>query len=143
MMNDKTISKPQQDTRRTAINEGYVSEMFCSVQGEGLLVGQRQIFFRTAGCTATCSLCDSPASKERQEHCVIHGTSKQSLPNPIDADAAADAILKLAEVFAPVRAVSLTGGEPLEQADFVAAVAREIKKRRLFVYLETSGLEVD
>jgi len=37
----------------------------------------------------------------------------------------------------------MTGGEPLEQSDFVAAVAKGLKGHGLRVYLETNGLEVD
>ena len=51
---------------------GYVSEIFCSIQGEGPLVGQRQVFFRTGGCSATCRWCDTVYSKVRSPRCVIH-----------------------------------------------------------------------
>jgi organic radical activating enzyme len=129
--------------RFAAADRGFVSEIFCSIQGEGLRVGERQIFFRTAGCSATCYWCDTPASKEQQEKCVIHGASDYNLANPIDADTAFNAIMSLAEVYKPVRMVSFTGGEPLEQADFVAGIAKQLKKNRFGVYLETSGLEVE
>lgn len=144
MINDKTISGQQRTAGpATRTDAGYVSEMFCSIQGEGLFVGQRQIFLRTAGCAATCYWCDTPASKVQQERCMIHGATKQLVPNPIEVGEAVDAILALAGVFAPVRTVSFTGGEPLEQADFVASVAKAVRKHKLSVYLETSGLEVD
>jgi 7-carboxy-7-deazaguanine synthase len=124
-------------------SSGFVSEIFCSVQGEGPFVGQRQIFFRTAGCGATCYWCDTPAAKERQERCVIHGADRRAVPNPLTAGDALQAILSLVDLFDPVRTVSMTGGEPLEQADFVAELAKALKKRKLSIYLETSGLEVD
>ena len=38
---------------RTEQVVGYVTEMFCSVQGEGLYVGERHLFLRTAGCNWT------------------------------------------------------------------------------------------
>lgn len=132
-----------EQTPATRTDTGHVAEIFCSVQGEGLFVGQRQIFFRTAGCGATCYWCDTPAAKEQQERCVIHGATRQSVPNPIQADDAVKTILALAEYYRPVRAVSMTGGEPLEQAEYIARVAKALRGHKFSVYLETSGLEVD
>jgi len=130
-----TLARPQQGA-------GYVSEMFCSVQGEGLHVGERHLFLRTAGCKATCYWCDTPASKKEQGHCVIHGQGKRSLPNPLGVEDAVRELLQLANETKPTT-VSITGGEPLEQPDFVEAVVRQLKKNRLNVYLETNGLEVE
>ena len=121
---------------------GYVTEMFCSVQGEGLYVGERHLFFRAAGCKATCYWCDTPASKKEQEHCVIHGRVKRSLSNPLGVEEAANELFQLARETKPV-AVSITGGEPLEQPDFVTAVAKQLKEKGLRIYLETNGLEVE
>lgn len=121
---------------------GYVSEMFSSIQGEGLYVGERHVFFRTSGCKATCYWCDTVASKEQREFCVIHGTPRKSIPNPLGADEAATELLALCRSARP-RRVSITGGEPLEQADFVVEIAGRLHRENLSVYLETSGLEID
>jgi 7-carboxy-7-deazaguanine synthase len=121
---------------------GYVTEMFCSVQGEGLYVGERHLFFRTAGCKATCYWCDTPASKKKQEHCVIHGRVQRSFANPLGVEEVTRELLQLASETKPV-AVSITGGEPLEQPDFVAAVAKQLKKAGLKIHFETNGLEVE
>jgi organic radical activating enzyme len=121
---------------------GYVSEMFCSVQGEGLYVGERHLFFRMAGCKATCYWCDTPASKKEREHCVIHGRVRRSFANPLGVEEATREVLQLASESRPA-AVSITGGEPLEQPDFVAAVAKQLKKTGLQIHLETNGLEVE
>jgi organic radical activating enzyme len=142
-MSESSTVKQGDRGRSTGADSGFVSEIFCSIQGEGLRVGERQIFFRTAGCSATCYWCDTPAAKEQQEKCVVRGAGDEMLPNPIDVDTAFNAIMSLAEVYKPVKMVSFTGGEPLEQADFVAAIAKRLKKKRLGVYVETSGLEVD
>ncbi len=122
---------------------GYVSEIFVSVQGEGPYVGERQLFFRTAGCTETCYWCDTVSSKEERRNCVIHGEKMRVLPNPLSVADAVREVMRLAASAAPTKTVSITGGEPLEQGDFVAAVAKQLKRNGLRIYLETSGLEIE
>ncbi|HPX77174.1 MAG TPA: 7-carboxy-7-deazaguanine synthase QueE, partial [Methanobacterium sp.] len=39
-----------------------ISEIFSSIQGEGKLVGRRQVFIRFSGCNLTCNYCDTPQS---------------------------------------------------------------------------------
>ena len=43
--------------------EAPIVEIFSSIQGEGLLVGRRQIFVRFAGCNLDCNYCDTEDSK--------------------------------------------------------------------------------
>lgn len=125
---------------------GYVSEIFCSIQGEGPLVGQRQVFFRTGGCSATCRWCDTVYGKVRSPRCVIHGQdgeAARTLPNPVTSADAAREVLEAARRNGGTETVSITGGEPLEQGDFVIDVARRCKEGGLSVYLETNGLHDD
>jgi organic radical activating enzyme len=122
---------------------GYVSEIFCSVQGEGPMVGQRQIFFRTAGCTADCRWCDTSYSKTRPSRCRIYGPGDggvRTLSNPLTVGQAAREVLLVAEEDGSVGTVSITGGEPLEQSEFVTGVAARLKNGGLNVYLETNGI---
>jgi organic radical activating enzyme len=130
-----------------AAPRGHLSEMFCSIQGEGLLVGERQIFVRTAGCAATCSWCDTVYSKVQTPRFVIHssthGEPKPWRPNPVSlADVVSD-IVEMAKANAPVATVSITGGEPLEQPGFVAALAGALRAKAFRIYLETAGLHAD
>lgn len=122
---------------------GFVSEIFCSDQGEGPLLGQRQVFLRTAGCTATCRWCDTVYSKVKSPRCVIRGENVDGtrlLPNPLTGEVAAETALQAASVDGSAAAVSITGGEPLEQVEFVADVAARCRSGGLGVYLETNGL---
>ena len=133
------------DDPAAALLTGYLSEMFCSLQGEGLFVGERQVFVRTAGCVATCSWCDTVYSKVQTPRFVTHtddGRDKRWRPNPVSlGDVVADvAALALDR---GVSHVSITGGEPLEQPEFVAALARELRARGLRIHLETAGLHGD
>ncbi len=104
------------------------------------MVGEPQIFFRTSGCSATCSWCDTVYSKVRSPKFVIHETEKRVLPNPITPEAAIAEIARAHRQFPHAKTVSVTGGEPLEQAAFVHDVARGIRGLGLRVYLETNGI---
>jgi len=126
---------------------GYFSELFCSVQGEGLFVGERHIFVRTAGCAATCSWCDTVYSKVQTPRFVIHsaahGEHKAWRANPVALDDVISHVLDMAKANAPVSTVSITGGEPLEQPEAVHALARALRAKGLRIYLETAGLHAD
>ena len=121
-------------------DRGYLSELFCSVQGEGPYVGERQVFLRTGGCSATCSWCDTVYGKVLSPRFVVHGRERRTLPNPVPLALALDELLGCVRAHAPVDAVSITGGEPLEQPRFVAAIAQRARRGGLRVYLETNGV---
>lgn len=140
----KRLESPTGEAGNVAACTGHLSEMFCSFQGEGLFVGERQIFVRTAGCVATCSWCDTVYSKVRTPRFVIHsnahGEPKPWRPNPVSlAEVVADVVV-FARDHAPVRTVAITGGEPLEQPEFVAGLARALRAAGFRIYLETAGL---
>ncbi len=143
------LSRPGQLERTGdgASPQGHLSEMFCSIQGEGLFVGERQIFVRTAGCAATCSWCDTVYSKVQTPRFVIHsgtqGDAKPWRPNPVSLGDVISDVVEMARVNAPVSTVSITGGEPLEQPAFVAALARSLRAREFRIYLETAGLHAE
>ncbi len=44
-----------------------ISEIFCSIQGEGLYLGQKQIFVRFAGCNLDCDYCDESKAKDGEK----------------------------------------------------------------------------
>jgi 7-carboxy-7-deazaguanine synthase len=140
-----THSKTSREARPAvpaeAVSQGHLSEMFCSIQGEGLFVGERQIFVRTAGCVATCSWCDTVYSKVQTPRFVIHdGEPKPWRPNPVSLDAVVTDVVAMAKAHAPVSTVSITGGEPLEQPAFVGELARALREKGFRIYLETAGL---
>ena len=103
-----------------------VSEIFSSLQGEGLHVGERQIFIRFAGCPWRCRYCDTPDSLSEEGHPVL--TVHDTLRRVQDLQKERDH-----------RSVSLTGGEPLLRSDFLAALIPPLKDLGLFIPLETSA----
>lgn len=120
---------------------GVLAEIFSSFQGEGPLVGKRQVFVRTAGCNLSCSYCDSPRFRRGAEFCEVL-SPRASAPlrradNPVTASWAMEEILGLWA--RGTHSVSITGGEPLCQPDFAAALANGCAAEGLPVYFETNG----
>lgn len=97
--------------------EAPITEIFCSVQGEGPYVGNRQVFLRFAGCNLNCSYCDTDVQISeacRYEEDPGSGIF-QYIRNPLNPDQVAE----LVDPFMNVHSLSLTGGEPLLYADFI------------------------
>ena len=123
-------------------NNAYLSEIYSAIQGEGPLVGIRQIFVRFSACDLRCIWCDTPDSLIRTEFCSIEdsdGTRKfHKVKNPINTNN----LLSYIKLLSPElhHSISLTGGEPLLQYDFLNNFLPLLKKETsLPAYLETGG----
>ena len=101
-----------------------VSELFSSIQGEGIFVGAKQIFIRFRQCNIACAFCDEPC---RHEPTVY--TSAELIARVKDLDLNRG----------PHHSVSLTGGEPLMYVDFLKVFLKSLHKEGLQAYLETNG----
>lgn len=123
--------------------EAQLTELFSSFQGEGLYLGRRQLFVRFAGCNLSCQYCDSPQALETTPNYrleAVPGSHKwESRGNPVGAGG-------LIELLAGIKktgldhSLSLTGGEPLLQVDFLKEFLPAAKTAlQLPVYLETNG----
>jgi 7-carboxy-7-deazaguanine synthase len=129
--------------------EAQLSEVFSSFQGEGPYVGERQIFVRLAGCNLACQYCDSPqalvlAPTYKVE--TVPGSRKfEARQNPVSVETAVGLLVGLEGKPAGVHhSISLTGGEPLLQVDFLKEFIPELKKKmKLPIYLETNGVLPD
>lgn len=119
--------------------DGWLSEIFASIQGEGLYCGQRQTFVRFAGCNLACDYCDTPAARQQEpETCLLElvpGSGRvSSAPNPVTADQVAGHCRQLGR-----EVVSVTGGEPLLQVEFLESLLSTLKSQGFITYLETNG----
>jgi len=133
--------------------KAYISEIFSSLQGEGIYQGVRQIFVRFAGCNLNCDYCDTPESRVISVRCKVKG-EKQEIANPVSTE---DLIGLLTYPSFPnpyslnnCHSLCLTGGEPLLQVDFLeefipavrdfySSVLSKPKELGLKIYLETNG----
>lgn len=132
---------PPNTTLPSAPLKGNVGEIFSSIQGEGPLIGRRQIFVRMAGCSMTCSYCDTFGFSNPVETCRIEHPPASGcfdlIPNPISVKTVKEQIDRLRSP--GLHSVSITGGEPLCQHEFVGALANECRSSGMKVYLETNG----
>lgn len=120
-------------------DQAYLAEIFDSIQGEGLLVGSRQVFLRFCGCNLSCSYCDTPAGLEKGAACAVRYRPvlpgpPELLVNPISMDK----IKAILPRFSP-RWISLTGGEPLLWEEFIMQLAPYLKQNHRKILLETNG----
>ena len=90
------------------------------MQGEGLYLGERQIFVRFFGCNLNCKFCDTKIDsfleyepQELFEEIKLYGKK--------------------------IHSVSFTGGEPLLQKEFLRKILKLTSRNHYRNYLETNG----
>ena len=125
-----------------------VQEIFSSIQGEGPWIGERHIFVRFLGCGIQCRYCDTlaascdsngPLNKLCNVQQAPGSDCFEHVPNPVAAADLTKFCSRLA-IPGPSRpTISLTGGEPLLQSDFLMEWLPQIQGA-FRVYLETNGL---
>ena len=99
-----------------------IIEIFSSFQGEGLLIGERQIFVRFAGCNLNCNYCDTDDSKSEKSGTLM---TPQEVSEEIEKILTPDC-----------KTISFTGGEPSLYPDFISQVSKNFN---LKIMLETNG----
>jgi len=99
-----------------------ISEMFLSLQGEGLYIGVPMYFVRTAGCNLRCAWCDTPYA--------LTGGKEMSVKEVYSE------IIK--EGKRGIQWVCITGGEPLLQKD-IYKLLYALLDSNFMVLFETNG----
>ena len=101
-----------------------LSEIFTSVEGEGILYGTKTLFVRLAGCPFSCFYCDT------KESLPLNSGTEYSIP---------DAINMIDSSIQPnTYKVNFTGGDPLVQHKAVAQLASHVQGLKIPTYLESS-----
>ncbi len=97
-----------------------VSEIFCSIQGEGSHTGVPCVFVRLARCNLRCGYCDTPYSFGAGES-VNHDTLMERIHSY------------------GVPTVCVTGGEPMLHGEHVVELMQTMVDQQMTVLLETNG----
>lgn len=100
--------------------KGRITEVFDSVQGEGIYLGEKQIFVRFFGCNLYCKYCDTKLNRFTEYY-----------PEELFEE------IKMYDD--EYHSVSFTGGEPLLQSGFLKEVLKLTHKAGHRNYLETNG----
>ncbi len=100
-----------------------ISEVFLSIQGEGVYVGEDHIFVRFHGCNMRCAFCDTPQPEVPPE---------ESLRSIIDKIIDANKDNK-------AKNISITGGEPLLHSSFLKVLLPNLREKGYKIHLDTNG----
>lgn len=103
-----------------------IVEIFNSIQGEGKYAGVPQVFVRMAGCNLKCAWCDSTHARDS-----VPGHFMEM--EPLQVWSVVEGIYRGAH------SVSITGGEPLVNVEFLVEFLEILKISKVKTYLETNG----
>lgn len=98
-------------------NKVLIKEIFESIQGEGPYIGYNQLFIRFAKCNLNCKYCDTDFTTNLKEYSI-------------------DELLYEVKKYDNIHSISLTGGEPLLDSNFLKEFLPKTDKK---IYLETNG----
>lgn len=118
-------------------------EIFSSIQGEGDLIGRRQVFIRFSGCNLACHYCDTNVGASAGS-CRAELTPGrldfQELQNPVPLRTVLELLQRWERGWPHVHhSISLTGGEPLLQIELLSQWLPQLRKI-LPLHLETNGV---
>jgi 7-carboxy-7-deazaguanine synthase len=101
-----------------------LSEIFTSIEGEGILFGTKTMFVRLAGCPFKCHWCDT----------------SYALPMDSGIDYSVEEVKEiiLKNLQPNTYKINFTGGEPLVQYEAVLELAKFVRQKGLRIYLESS-----
>lgn len=101
-----------------------ISEIFYSIQGEGILLGVPSVFVRTSGCNLRCTWCDTPYTSW----------------NPEGEKFSVSEIVEAVKGFGASHVV-VTGGEPMIAPE-IGELTQCLKAERLHITIETAGTTI-
>jgi 7-carboxy-7-deazaguanine synthase len=106
-----------------------ISEIFFSIQGEGVNIGKPSIFIRFYFCNLNCIWCDSKYTWENQDK------AKEGIDYFLmDIQEILNYISKF-----DCNRVVITGGEPLLHQENLKNLLKELKNKGFYIEIETNG----
>jgi organic radical activating enzyme len=100
-----------------------VSEVFLSIQGEGVYAGEDHVFVRFHGCNLRCAFCDTPQPEAPEDSSI-----RAVVDKIFDANKGKKA-----------KAVTITGGEPLLHTQFLKVLLPVLREKGYKIHLDTNG----
>jgi organic radical activating enzyme len=118
-------------------------EIFSSTQGEGLLVGLRQVFVRFYGCNLSCAYCDTESTSPPL-NCQLEGTPGRhdfiKTANPVSLERVLGLLTGWQRGWPGIHhSISITGGEPLLNHEILLGWLPQLRQL-LPICLETNGV---
>lgn len=101
-----------------------ISEIFYSIEGEGIEIGRPEIFIRLTGCNLRCTWCDTPYALENGKEMDIK-----------------EIVQEVSRY--PCKSISITGGEPLLQREELFELVQRLKKLDYWIQINTNGTIFD
>ena len=104
-----------------------LSEIFFSLQGEGIDMGKPAVFIRTALCNLSCVWCDTKYTWDWSNYDYDSEVSEMTIPEIQEQISRFD-----------TKHCIITGGEPLIQQIKLIPLLSDLKKKGYFVEVETN-----
>lgn len=116
-----------------------VNEIYGPVQqGEGKSAGKDVIFLRLSGCNLACDWCDTPYTWNWKGTKFVH-PEKYDPKDEVKKMTTDEVKSKVQEYAAGVKALVISGGEPMLQQASLLPLLREFGKDSWWVEVETNG----
>lgn len=120
----------------------HISELFLSVQGEGIYTGRPAVFVRVMGCNRMCQWCDTKYALRVDSSKAIVSLAAQPLAKAVedvyDLVQRIDGLVRVSSVIQPL--IVWTGGEPAMHQEVLDAVRcmKSLRSEWEF-HIETNG----
>ncbi|MEM2293582.1 MAG: radical SAM protein [Nitrososphaerota archaeon] len=101
-----------------------ISEIFFSIEGEGIEIGRPEVFVRLSGCNLRCSWCDTKYALKNGKEMSIE-----------------EIIQEIGKY--PCKNISITGGEPLLQRKELLELVKRLKNLGYWIQINTNGTIFD
>ena len=105
------------------------------------MVGRPQVFVRFKGCRLKCTYCDTPLTHSKINESRIEFPPFSQRFEKRGIDYSVDELNQVLNRFS-TKSLAITGGEPLEQVEFIGAWLQCLN-RKYEILLETNGVEVE